>query len=90
DARIEDNWETEFFIRMTVKDKPGVLAKIAGIFGKHEVSIASVIQKGRNGDSTPLIFVTHKAKELSMKKAAEDMKNEPSIVRVDNIIRVES
>lgn len=87
---FNDNWETEYFIRMTVKDKPGVLAKIAGIFGKHEVSIASVIQKGRNGDSTPIIFVTHKAKELSMKKAIEDMKNEPVVVRVDNVIRVES
>ena len=89
-AWVNDNWETEFFIRMTVKDKPGVLAKIAGIFGKHEVSIASVIQKGRNGDSTPIIFVTHKAKELSMKKAIEDMKNEPVVMRVDNVIRVES
>ncbi len=86
---FNDNWETEYFIRMTVKDKPGVLAKIAGIFGKHDVSIASVIQKGRNGDSTPIIFVTHKSKEISIKDAIKDMQNEPVVMKVDNIIRVE-
>jgi len=87
---FNDNWETEYFIRMTVKDKPGVLARTAGIFGKHDVSIASVIQKGRNGDSTPIIFVTHKAKELSIREAIKDMINEPVVVRVENVIRVES
>lgn len=87
---FNNNWETEYFIRMTVKDKPGVLATIAGIFGKYDVSIASVIQKDRNGDSTPIIFVTHKAKELSIREAIKDMKNEPVVVRVENVIRVES
>lgn len=87
---FNNNWETEYFIRMTVKDKPGVLATIAGIFGKYDVSIASVIQKDRNGDSTPIIFVTHKSKELSIREAIKDMKNEPVVVRVENVIRVES
>ncbi len=90
EIQFNDNWETEYFIRMTVKDKPGVLATTAGIFGKHNVSIASVIQKDRNGDGTPIIFVTHKAKELSIRQAINDMKNEPVVVRVENVIRVES
>ncbi|HOJ11233.1 MAG TPA: homoserine dehydrogenase [Clostridiales bacterium] len=86
---FNDNWETEFFIRMTVKDQPGVLAKIAGIFGKYGVSIASVIQKRRNGDSTPIIFVTHKARELSIDKAIDEIKEESVVIRVENVIRVE-
>ncbi|MEG2881898.1 MAG: homoserine dehydrogenase, partial [Christensenella sp.] len=45
-VKFNDNWLTEYFIRTVVQDKPGVLAKIAGIFGKHDVSIESVIQKG--------------------------------------------
>lgn len=90
EVNFNNNWETKYFIRMTVKDKPGVLATIAGIFGKRDVSIASVIQKGRNGDSTPIIFVTHQAKELSIREAINDMKNEPVVVRVENVIRVES
>ena len=86
---FNDNWETEYFIRMTVKDQPGVLAKIAGIFGKFGVSIASVIQKGRNGNSTPLIFVTHKARELSIANAINEIKKEDVVIRVENVIRVE-
>lgn len=88
-VNIQDDWETEFFVRLTVKDKPGVLAKIAGIFGKYEVSIASVIQKERSEDEVPLIFVTHKAGQLSMDKAAADIRAEREVIRIDNIIRVE-
>ena len=74
---------------MTVRDKPGVLAKIAGVFGKYGVSIASVIQKGYGGDTAPLIFVNHPAGELSMKSAIEDIKKEEDVLRVENVIRVE-
>lgn len=89
EVNFNDNWETEFFVRLTVKDQPGVLAKIAGIFAKHDVSIASVIQKDRNYDEVPLIFVTHLAKELSMKQAIEDIQVEKDVIRVENVIRVE-
>ncbi|HHV96795.1 MAG TPA: homoserine dehydrogenase [Clostridiaceae bacterium] len=86
---FDNNWETEFFIRMTVIDKPGVLAKIAGIFGKYGVSISSVIQKGRNSIHVPIIFVTHKAKEMSIKKAINEIKNEDVVIKIGNVIRVE-
>ncbi|MCX8132189.1 MAG: homoserine dehydrogenase [Clostridia bacterium] len=86
---FERNWETEFFVRMTVKDKPGVLAKISGIFGKYGVSIASVIQKGHNKAEVPLIFVTHHANELSMINAINDIRNECDVVSIENTIRVE-
>lgn len=86
---LVDNWTTEYFVRLTVKDKPGVLAKIAGIFSKYEVSIASVIQKDHNRDEVPLVFVTHHAKELDMQKAITDIENDKDVIRIENIIRVE-
>lgn len=89
-AVINNNWEAEYFIRMTVLDKPGVLARIAGIFGKHEVSIASVIQKGYKGTNASIIFVTHEAKELHVKNAIEEIRTEPVVINVDNVIRVEN
>jgi homoserine dehydrogenase len=89
EVEFEGDWETEFFVRLSVKDEPGVLAKIAGIFGKYGVSIASVIQKGHNEEKVPLIFVTHKARELSVKNAIEDIRNETDVIRVENVIRVE-
>lgn len=90
DVVFNDNWESGFFIRLTVKDKPGVLAKIAGIFGNHEVSIASVIQKDKNQDEVPLIFVTHAAKKLSMNAAMEQIGSMGDVINIDNVIHVEN
>ncbi len=85
---FENNWKSEYYIRIIAEDKPGVLAKIAGIFAKYNVSIASVIQKGRSGKSVPLIFVTHIANEISIKQAEADINYIPEIISVANIIRV--
>ncbi len=86
---FENNWESEFFIRIIVKDIPGVLAKIAGVFAKYNVSITSVMQKGERAENVPLIFVTHTAKEISVKRAVEDIGYIPEVVRVASMIRVE-
>lgn len=89
EVELVSNWDTEFFVRLSVRDKPGVLAKIAGIFGRYDVSIASLIQKGYSKEGVPLIFVTHKAKELSMKSAIEEIAKEENVIKVENVIRVE-
>lgn len=85
---FENNWMSEYFIRIVTEDKPGVLAKVAGIFAKYNVSIATVLQKGRSGQSVPLILVTHMANENSINQAAADIKYLPEIIEVANIIRV--
>lgn len=89
---FNDNWLTEYFIRTNVLDKPGVLAKIAGIFGRHDVSIQSVIQKSakKGENSAPLILVTHKAHEKDLQKAIQEIKELDAVVNVPNCIRVES
>ena len=90
ELRFENNWQSEFFIRISTEDKPGVLAAIAGVFAKYGVSIAAVIQKGRGRSFVPLIFVTHKANEISIKQAAADIQYIPQVIEVANIIRVEN
>lgn len=86
---FENNWECGFFIRIIAQDSPGVLAQIANVFGKHNVSINSVVQKGRREENVPLIFVTHQAKEISVKRAIDDIRYVPEVVKVANVIRVE-
>ncbi len=83
------DWQTECYIRMTVADNPGVLAAIAGIFGRHGVSIESVIQKGRSEGTVPLIFVTHKAGEEGIRAATAEILQHGMVRSVDNLIRVE-
>ncbi len=53
---------SQYFVRLNVVDKPGVLAKIATIFGQANIGISSVIQpEGHEGESVPLIFMLHYA-----------------------------
>ena len=86
---FENNWECKFYLRIIAQDAPGVLAKISNVFGKHGVSIASVRQTGQSRESVPLIFITHKAKEMSIRRAVDDIKYLPEVLNVANMIRVE-
>jgi homoserine dehydrogenase len=63
-----------YYFRMTAVDKPGVLSTIAGILGKHSISIESVIQQGRDhAESVPLVIQTHEAEEAAVQKAIAEI-----------------
>lgn len=62
--------ETRYYMRFMVIDKPGVLAAIAGILGRHHISIASVSQKERRAARiVPVVMMTHEAKEDHVRNA---------------------
>jgi homoserine dehydrogenase len=62
--------ECEHYLRFMALDRPGVLARIAGILGRHDISIASVIQKERRaGTSVPIVIRTHRARERNLGRA---------------------
>lgn len=83
-----DNWECAYFIRLSAVDAPGVLSHVSGCFAKHQVSIASMIQKGTQEEGrVPLIFITHEAKEQSMLRALADL--DEKVATVESMIRVE-
>lgn len=86
-----DELVSDYYLRFMAMDRPGVLAKIAGILGEHEISIASVIQRGRSeGDETvPLVMRTHAAKERNLKTALR-LVDQLSIVQGKSVsIRIE-
>lgn len=73
-ARIADDNESEFYIRVTAKDRPGVLSTISGILAKSEISISSVIQRGREpieGGGVPIVMITHEASHSRIVRALE-------------------
>ncbi len=86
---IEKDWYDEYYLRLVVRDNPGVLAEIAGIFGKHNVSLDSVIQKQRGNQVATIIFITHQANEQWIREAVADMHRSDSVLSVESIIRVE-
>lgn len=79
---------SDYYIRLTVLDKVGTLANIAGIFQKHNVSINDVMQKGCDNE-VPIIFITHKTHENALNKAILEIKKIPEVIAVNAIIRVE-
>ena len=63
-----------YYFRMTAMDKPGVLSTIAGILGKHSISIESVIQQGRDhAESVPLVIRTHEAGDAAVQQAIAEI-----------------
>ncbi len=70
------------YLRFTVGDKPGVLAEIAGILGKHEISIAAVIQHDAERSEAgfvPLVIMTHTAVEGNIQAAISVIDKLPNV-----------
>lgn len=80
--------QSPFYLRIRVKDRPGVLAEIAGSFAKNEVSFASVIQKGEAGDIVDIVFLTHRAKEGNVQEALKEVSNLECVEKICSTIRV--
>ncbi len=79
---------SKFYIVLDVVDRAGVLARIAGVFGKNDVSIESVIQKQRS-DRTDLVFVTHSTQHKNLYASLKGLKKLDIVKKTMNFIRVE-
>jgi homoserine dehydrogenase len=82
---------SRYYLRLSVIDKPGTLAQITSIFAESSIGISSVIQpEGHEGESVPLILMTHEAPYGAMKKALDAIaklpviKSKPVMMRVEN------
>ncbi|MFQ5881605.1 MAG: homoserine dehydrogenase [Candidatus Methylomirabilales bacterium] len=81
---------TRYYLRVMAVDRPGVLSKISGILGDHEISIASVIQKGRHArESVPVVMMTHEALEGAMRKALAEIDRLDAVTGKTVCLRVE-
>ncbi len=61
-----------YYLRVMALDRPGVLSQVAGILGQHNISIASVLQKGRAAaEAVPVVMMTHEAREADMRVALQ-------------------
>ena len=89
-VKMKDTADTygQFYIRMLVPDKSGVLAKISRAFADAKVSIAVVNQRETIGKNANLVIVTHEAQQAELNKALARLKKLPVVRQVCNIIRV--
>lgn len=80
---------TRFYMVLKVVDRPGVLAKIAGVFGENRVSLESVVQKGI-GDQAQIVLITHEVKERNFRAARAGLDGLDEVLEIPSVIRVES
>ena len=93
DVRIRpmSELETKYYLRLSVADRPGVLAQIAGVLGAMDISIASVIQKEADevAQTAEIVLMTHRAREASMQQALRMLEDLEVVAAVGNMVRVE-
>jgi homoserine dehydrogenase len=85
---------SHYYIRFAALDRPGVLSKISGILGNHNISIKSVQQKGRKLEGTvPIVMLTHMANEAAIQEALSEITrldvidNQPALIRIEDEAR---
>ncbi|MBR1974519.1 MAG: homoserine dehydrogenase [Clostridia bacterium] len=91
-VKFISDFSTAYYIRLSVVDKAGVLAKICSVFSKYGISIVEIAQKGReceNSDVVPLVIITHKTKENAIRNAVAKLKVS-ELATVESVIRVEA
>jgi homoserine dehydrogenase len=87
-----DNIQGKYYFRFTARDQPGVLAAVAAILGKHQISIETMIQKGRQqqGGAVPIVILTHEAREAAVFAAIKAIDALEVVARPTMVLRVVS
>ncbi|MFC1990793.1 homoserine dehydrogenase [Chloroflexota bacterium] len=84
--------ETRYYLRLTVADRPGVLAQISKVFGDLSISISSAIQQEADDvtETAELVIMTHPAMEKAMQPALSKLAQLEVVKEISNFIRVEN
>ena len=81
---------SSYYLRVMAQDRPGVLSKVTGILGEHDISIASVIQKERAArGAVPVVMMTHEARERDIRAALATIDTLTDVAAPTTMIRVE-
>jgi homoserine dehydrogenase len=81
---------SKYYLRFSVVDKPGILAKISGALGDNGISIESMVQSAsKAGEIVPIVIMTHAAREMDVRKALEKIESLGITTQKTNLIRIE-
>lgn len=79
-----------YYLRLMVLDQPGVIADVTGVLRDMEISLESMLQRGRApGEAVPVVLVTHECEEAQMQSALARIASLPSVVEQPAMIRIE-
>ncbi|OGR31954.1 MAG: homoserine dehydrogenase [Desulfuromonadales bacterium GWD2_61_12] len=82
---------SQYYLRFAATDQPGVLAQVAGILGRHNISITSMIQPERQVEgAVPIVMLTHEALEADIRAALDEIDRLDVIKERSCLIRIEN
>jgi homoserine dehydrogenase len=90
DSKPLDAITCPYFLRVTVDDRPGVMAQVAGALGSEDIGISSILQPESTGEKAELILMLHDATHAQMNRALAKIetlgcvKSAPRLLRVEN------
>lgn len=84
----QETIQTRYYLRLEVKDEPGVLAKIASVLGAHSISISTLLQKNSR-PSAKLLLSTHQCSEREIKRALGELEALDSVLSAPVMVRIE-
>ncbi len=88
-VRPPEEHESKYYLRMTVQDRPGVLARIATVLGNTQISIASFIQyevEDAPEGTADLVFTTHRAAEGDLTEAIREIERMDVVLEIGNVL----
>ena len=89
DTKFISDFKSAYYLRIMVEDRAGILAKIAAIFGRNNVSIVEMIQKPIGVDGrVPLVLITHETRELAVRNAVAKINALEGVGQVETVLRV--
>jgi homoserine dehydrogenase len=79
-----------YYLRLMVLDRPGVIADVTAILRDHQISLESMLQRGRApGEAVPVVVTTHDAEEARMRRALARIEALETVVEKPALIRIE-
>ena len=86
-----DEITTQYYLRISVQDRPGVLAQVAGILGENHIGISSMIQpESEEGEDASLVLMVHDATHGQMQRAIERIRALECVKKAPQVLRVEN
>lgn len=79
---------TRFYARFLTKDSPGVIGSLGTCFGKHNVSLESVVQTGFQNELAEIVVVTHDVREGNFRQALDEIRTLEAVDSIPSILRV--
>ena len=86
-----DGHRGAYYIRLMVRDRPGVIADVTAALRDQKVSLESMIQRGRHPDAmVPVVLTTHETEEAAMRRALQRIEALDTVLEAPRLIRIEA